>query len=82
MVYTIFILEPSLVDMNTREKAIAYISGAIATYSLRKERGELDDSSSMYDFLSKTIPDELDSEAKIELIDEIFLYVSDSLSRE
>ena len=82
MVYTIFILEPSLVDMNTREKAIAYISGAIATYSLRKERGELEDSSSMYDFLSKTIPEELDSEAKIELIDEIFLYVSDSLSRE
>ena len=68
--------------MNTREKAIAYISGAIATYSLRKERGELEDSSSMYDFLSKTIPDELDSEVKIELIDEIFLYVSDSLSRE
>ena len=82
MVYTIFILEPSLVDMNTREKAIAYISGAIATYSLRKERGELEDSSSMYDFLSRTIPDELDSEAKIELIDEIFLYVSGSLSRE
>jgi len=80
--YTIFILEPSLVDMNTREKAIAYISGAIATYSLRKERGELEDSSSMYDFLSKTIPEELDSEAKIELIDEIFLYVSGSLSRE
>ena len=82
MVYTIFILELSLVDMNTREKAIAYISGAIATYSLRKERGELEDSSSMYDFLSKTIPKELDSEAKIELIDEIFLYVSGSLSRE
>ena len=82
MVYTIFILEPSLVDMNTREKAIAYISGTIATYSLRKERGELEDSSSMYDFLSKTIPEELDSEAKIELIDEIFLYVSGSLSRE
>jgi len=82
LVYTIFILEASLVHMNTREKAIAYISGAIATYSLRKERGELEDSSSMYDFLSKTIPDELDSEAKIELIDEIFLYVSDSLSRE
>jgi len=80
--YTIFISELDLEDMNTREKAIAYISGAIATYSLRKERGELEDSSSMYDFLSKTIPDELDSEAKIELIDEIFQYVSNSLSRE
>ena len=68
--------------MNTREKTIAYISGAIATYSLRKERGELEDQASMYDFLSKTIPNELESEAKIELIDEIFQYVSNSLSRE
>ena len=68
--------------MNQREKAIAYISGAIATYSLRKERGELTDSASMYDFLSKFIPDELSSEAKIELIDEVFGYVSNSLSRE
>ena len=40
--------------MNTREQAIAYISGAIATYSLRKERGELEDQASMYDFLAKT----------------------------
>ena len=39
--------------MNTREQAIAYISGAIATYSLRKERGELEDQASMYDFLAK-----------------------------
>ena len=68
--------------MNQREKAIAYISGAIATYSLRKERGELTDSVSMYDFLSKTIPDELNSEAKIELIDEVFEYASNSVSRE
>ena len=68
--------------MNQREKAIAYISGAIATYSLRKERGELTDSASMYDFLSKIIPDELSSEAKIELIDEVFEYISNSLSRE
>ena len=68
--------------MNIREQAIAYISGAIATYSLRKERGDLEDHTSMYDFLAKTIPDELESEAKIELIDEIFQYVSARLSRE
>ena len=68
--------------MNQREKTIAFVSGAIATYSLRKERGELTDSASMYDFLAKIMPDELNSEAKIELIDEIFEYVSNSLSRE
>ena len=78
----IFISELHANFMNQREKAIAYISGAIATYSLRKERGELTDSASMYDFLSKIIPDELSSEAKIELIDEVFGYVSNSLSRE
>ena len=68
--------------MNQREKAIAYVSGAISTYTLRKQRGELTDSASMYDFLSKIIPDELNSEAKIDLIDEVFEYVSNSLSRE
>ena len=78
----IFISEFYANFMNQREKAVAYISGAIATYSLRKERGELTDSASMYDFLSKIIPDELSSEAKIELIDEVFGYVSNSLSRE
>jgi len=36
----------------------------------------------MYDFLAKTIPKDLESEAKIELIDEIFQYVSNRLSRE
>ena len=80
--FTIFILESNEHCMNTREQAIAYISGAIATYSLRKERGELEDQASMYDFLAKTIPEDLESEAKIELIDEIFQYVSNRLSRE
>ena len=68
--------------MNNKEKAIAYISGAITTYSLKKEMGELDNEVSVYDFLEKTIPEELDSEAKIELIDEIFSYISNSLSKE
>ena len=41
--------------MNDREKAIAYISGAISTYSLKKEMGELENEVSMYDFLAKII---------------------------
>ncbi len=80
--FIIFISEFNEYGMNTREQAIAYVSGAIATYSLRKERGELEDQASMYDFLAKTIPEDLESEAKIELIDEIFQYVSTKLSRE
>ena len=80
--FTIFISELSEQFINTREQAIAYISGAIATYSLRKERGELENQASMYDFLAKTIPNDLESEAKIELIDELYQYVSTRLSRE
>lgn len=81
MVKLIFILEICLTVMNDREKAIAYISGAISTYSLKKEMGELENEVSMYDFLAKIIPPELDSEAKIELIDEVFSYISNSLSK-
>ena len=77
----VFILESTWRIMNQRDKAIAYISGAIATYSLKKEAGEIQDNMSMYDFLAKTIPDELNSEAKIELIDEFFAYISNSLSK-
>ena len=43
--------------------------------------GELENEVSMYDFLAKIIPAELDSEAKIELIDEVFTYISNSLSK-
>ena len=67
--------------MNDREKAIAYISGAISTYSLKKEMGELENEVSMYDFLAKIIPPELDSEAKIALIDQLFSYISNTLSK-
>ena len=49
---------------------------------LEKREGNLEDHASMYDFLAKTIPEDLESEAKIELIDEIFQYVSTKLSRE
>ena len=81
MVRLIFILEICITVMNDREKAIAYISGAISTYSLKKEMGELENEVSMYDFLAKIIPPELDSEAKIELIDEVFSYISNTLSK-
>ena len=81
MVRLIFILEICITVMNDREKAIAYISGAISTYSLKKEMGKLENEVSMYDFLAKIIPPELDSEAKIELIDEVFSYISNTLSK-
>ena len=62
--------------MNSKEKAISHISSAIAVYSIKKEEGTIPNNVSMVDFISKTIPDEIENEITIELIDEIFGYIS------
>jgi len=62
--------------LNSKEKAISHISSAIAVYSVKKEEGTIPDNLSMVDFISKTIPDEIENEITIELIDEIFGYIS------
>ena len=62
--------------MNSKEKAVSHIASAIAIYSVKKEDGTIPDNVSMVDFISKTIPNEIESEISIELIDEIFDYIS------
>ena len=62
--------------MDSKEKAISHISSAIAVYSVKKEEGAIPDNVSMVDFISKTIPNEIENEISIELIDEIFGYIS------
>ena len=79
--FTIFISELNEQFMNTREQLLPTYRVQLPHIPLEK-RGELEDQASMYDFLAKTIPNDLESEAKIELIDEIFQYVSTRLSRE
>jgi len=62
--------------LNSKEKAISHISSAIAVYSVKKEEKSIPDNVSMIDFISKTIPNEIENEITIELIDEIFNYIS------
>ncbi len=64
------------VVFSEKEKAISLISNAIAAYSLYAEKGDLPDNISLIDFIVKTIPNELKSEITIELIDEVFEYIS------
>ena len=45
-------------------------------HSIKKEEGTIPNNVSMVDFISKTIPDEIENEITIELIDEIFGYIS------
>ena len=63
-------------SLTDKEKLIAIISNGIAIFSLYQKRGELPVNVTMYDFILKTIPEDLKSELSAELIDEIFDFVS------
>ena len=62
--------------LTNKEKMIAIISNGIAVFSLLQERDDLPKNTTMYDFVLKVIPEDVKSELSIELIDEVFQYVS------
>ena len=62
--------------LSNKEKAISLISNAIATYSLYTEKKSLPENQSLIDFILKSIPEEIKPEISIDLIDEVFDYVS------
>ena len=66
--------------LTNKEKIIALISNGIAIYSLYQEKGSLPKNTSIYDFVLKIIPDDIKSELNVELIDEVFQYVSSTHS--
>ena len=67
-------------SLSDREKMIAIISNGIAVYSLLQERDELPKSTTMYDFVLKVIPENIKGELTVELIDEVFQYVTSAHS--
>ncbi len=66
--------------LTDKEKMIAIISNGIAVFSLLQERDSLPKNITMYDFVLKVVPDDIKSEVSIELIDEIFQYVTSTHS--
>ena len=62
--------------LNENDKIIAHVSSAIAVYSIRSSNGMLTNDISMIDFILKTIPKNLEAKVSIDLIDDIFSYVS------
>ena len=66
--------------LNNREKMISIISNGIAVFSLLQERNELPKNTTMYDFVLKVIPADIKSELSVELIDEVFQYVTSAHS--
>lgn len=62
--------------LSRKEMAIALISNGIAAYSLYQKTGSLPENTSLIDFVLKSVPDDIKPEISIELIDEVFAYVS------
>ena len=62
--------------LSDKEKIISIISNGIAVFSLLQERDELPKNTTMYNFVLKVIPEDIKSELSVELIDEIFQYVT------
>lgn len=66
--------------LSDKEKMVAVISNGIAVFSLLQERDELPKNTTMYDFVLKVIPEDIKSELSVELIDEVFQYVTSAHS--
>ena len=62
--------------LTDKEKAISLISNAIASYSLFTSQGALPENLSLIDFVLKAAPKDLKPIITMELIDEVFGYVS------
>jgi len=71
-------LKLSLSVLEDKEKAISIISNAIAVYSIAAENGTIPEGQSMIDFILKSMPENIKSQATIQLIDQVFEYVSKS----
>ena len=66
--------------LSNKEKLVAVIANGISVFSLLQEREELPKNTTMYDFVLKVVPEDLKSELNVELIDEVFQYVTSAHS--
>ena len=64
--------------LSDKEKVVALISNAIAAYSIYTQNGSSPEKQSLIDFILKGISDDMKKEISIDLIDEVFDYVSKS----
>ena len=64
--------------LTSRDKIIISISNAIALYSQKLQDGTILQNQSVIDFILKTIPESSKSELSMELIDDVFSFISNS----
>ncbi|MGB6463392.1 MAG: hypothetical protein WBF38_04110 [Nitrosotalea sp.] len=64
--------------LTNREKMTILISQAMTLYSIRMQDGKIDEHQSVIDFVLKNAPQEYRASLSIELIDDVFAFVSSS----
>ncbi len=72
-------LKSAMLDIMTltnREKTTILISHAISLYSQMMQNKKIPQNQSVVDFIQKNVPDEYKSELSIDLIDDIFSFIS------
>ena len=62
--------------LNRQEKVIAHIASAIGIFSIRQNTDALPKNISMIDFILKTVPEDIKSDITIDMIDNVFSYIS------
>jgi len=62
--------------LNVKEKAIAHIASAITVFSMQQNTNQLPKNISMVDFILKTMPEDIKQDVTMELIDNVFSYIS------
>ena len=62
--------------LNGNEKAIAHIASAISIFSIRQNNNTIPKNISIVDFILKTIPEDIKPIVTIDLIDNVFSYIS------
>jgi len=62
--------------LNENEKAVAHIASAISIFSIRQNNNTIAKNISMLNFILKTIPEDIKPIITIDLIDNVFSYIS------
>ncbi len=63
--------------LSKREKAIISISHTMMLYSIRLQNDKIPERQSVIDFVLKNTPEELKPDLSMELIDDVFAFISE-----
>ena len=66
-----------IMTLTNKEKIQILVSQAISVYSSRMQEGKIPEHQSVIDFISKNIPNEYRADLSMELIDDVFSFISD-----